>query len=175
MNRYIMFGRGICEKYQSRDETFPERKGEGNLVSRLVLSPNKLELMPVLDFFGVHSKNDRFGSEVDPIYVDIIIKNCTSIQAWDRFNVYKIYMSIYKSNFFLIVYFDFIDVLHVDNIFDKMILIKQLDSNYESIIHFNEYLHVFADIILSLLSLEHHKHRLISLITAPLQTLRNIK
>ena len=76
-----MFGRGICEKYQSRDEKFHERKGEGNLVSRLVLSPNKLELMPVLDFFGVHSKNDRFGSEVDPIYVDIIIKNCTSIQA----------------------------------------------------------------------------------------------
>ena len=23
-NRYIMFGRGICEKYQSRDEQFPE-------------------------------------------------------------------------------------------------------------------------------------------------------
>ena len=84
-------------------------------------------------------------------------------------------MSIYKSNFFLIVYFDFIDVLHVDNIFDEMILIKQLDSNYESIIHFNECLHVFADIILSLLSLEHHKHCLISLITAPLQTLRNLK
>ena len=76
-----MFGRGICEKYQSRDEKFPERKDERNLVSRLVLSPNKLELMPVFDFFGVYSKNDRFGSEVDPIYVDIIIKNCTSIQA----------------------------------------------------------------------------------------------
>ena len=28
--RYIMFGRGICEKYQSRDEKFPEPKGEGN-------------------------------------------------------------------------------------------------------------------------------------------------
>jgi hypothetical protein len=24
LNRYIMFGRGICEKYQSKDETFPE-------------------------------------------------------------------------------------------------------------------------------------------------------
>jgi hypothetical protein len=24
-----MFGRGICEKYQSRDEKFPEPKGEG--------------------------------------------------------------------------------------------------------------------------------------------------
>jgi hypothetical protein len=33
--RYIMFGRGICEKHQSRDEIFPEPKGEGNLVSRL--------------------------------------------------------------------------------------------------------------------------------------------
>ena len=31
-----MFGRGICEKYQSRDEKFPEQNGEGNLVSRLV-------------------------------------------------------------------------------------------------------------------------------------------
>ena len=31
-----MFGRGICEKYQSRDEQFPEPNGEGNLVSRLV-------------------------------------------------------------------------------------------------------------------------------------------
>ena len=35
-----MFGRGICEKYQSRDEKFPEPKGEGNLVSRLVGSGN---------------------------------------------------------------------------------------------------------------------------------------
>jgi hypothetical protein len=34
--RYIMFGRGICEKYQSRDEIFPELNGERNVVSRLV-------------------------------------------------------------------------------------------------------------------------------------------
>jgi hypothetical protein len=47
LNRYIMFRRGICEKYQSRgekyqsrDEKFPEPKGEGNLVSRLVFSAN---------------------------------------------------------------------------------------------------------------------------------------
>jgi hypothetical protein len=26
--RYIMFGRGICEKYQSIDEKFPEPNGE---------------------------------------------------------------------------------------------------------------------------------------------------
>ena len=32
--RYIMFGRGICEKYQLRDEKFPEPNGERNLVSR---------------------------------------------------------------------------------------------------------------------------------------------
>ena len=38
--RYIMFGRGICEKYQLRDEKFPEPKGEGNLVSRLVFFTN---------------------------------------------------------------------------------------------------------------------------------------
>jgi hypothetical protein len=31
-----MFGRGICEEYQSRVEKFPEPKGEGNLLSRLV-------------------------------------------------------------------------------------------------------------------------------------------
>ena len=36
LNRYIMFGRGICEKYQSRDKKFPELRGEENLVSRLV-------------------------------------------------------------------------------------------------------------------------------------------
>jgi hypothetical protein len=35
-----MFGRGICEKYQSRDGKFPEPKGEGNLVSRLVFFAN---------------------------------------------------------------------------------------------------------------------------------------
>ena len=33
-------GRGICEKYQSRDETFPESKGERNVVSRLVFFAN---------------------------------------------------------------------------------------------------------------------------------------
>ena len=35
-----MFGRGICEKYQLRDKKFPEPKGEGNLVSRLVFFAN---------------------------------------------------------------------------------------------------------------------------------------
>ena len=35
-----MFGRDICEKYQSRDEKFPKPKGEGNLVSRLVFFAN---------------------------------------------------------------------------------------------------------------------------------------
>jgi hypothetical protein len=35
-----MFGRGICEKYQSRDEKFPEPNGEGNLVSKLVFFAN---------------------------------------------------------------------------------------------------------------------------------------
>jgi hypothetical protein len=38
--RYIMFGRGICKKYQSRDEKFPESNGERNLVSRLVFFAN---------------------------------------------------------------------------------------------------------------------------------------
>jgi hypothetical protein len=35
-----MFWRGICEKYQSKDEKFPEPNGEGNLVSRLVFFAN---------------------------------------------------------------------------------------------------------------------------------------
>ena len=35
-----MFGRGICEKYQSRDEQFPEPNGKRNLVSRLVFFAN---------------------------------------------------------------------------------------------------------------------------------------
>ena len=38
--RYIMFGRGISEKYQSRDQKFPKPNGEGNLVSRLVFFAN---------------------------------------------------------------------------------------------------------------------------------------
>ena len=38
--RYIMFGRVICEKYQSRDEKLPEPNGERNLVSRLVFFAN---------------------------------------------------------------------------------------------------------------------------------------
>jgi hypothetical protein len=32
-----MLGRGICEKYQSRDEKFPDANGEVNLVSRMIL------------------------------------------------------------------------------------------------------------------------------------------
>jgi hypothetical protein len=35
-----MLGRGICEKYQSRDEKFPEPNGEGILVSRMVFFAN---------------------------------------------------------------------------------------------------------------------------------------
>jgi hypothetical protein len=33
-------GRGICEKYQSRDEKFPKPNGKGKLVSRLVFFAN---------------------------------------------------------------------------------------------------------------------------------------
>ena len=40
LNRYIMFGRGICEKYQSRAEKIPKPIGEGNLISRLVFFAN---------------------------------------------------------------------------------------------------------------------------------------
>jgi hypothetical protein len=39
-----MIGRGICEKYQSRDEKFPEPIGKGNLVSKRYFSqiPRKI-------------------------------------------------------------------------------------------------------------------------------------
>ena len=40
LNRYIMFGRGICEKYQWRDEKFSKPNDEGNLVSRLIFFAN---------------------------------------------------------------------------------------------------------------------------------------
>ena len=40
-----MIGRGICEKYQSRDEQFPEPNGERNLVSRLVFFANTPPIM----------------------------------------------------------------------------------------------------------------------------------
>ena len=40
-NRYIMFGRGICEKYQSKDDrNIYKPIGEGNLVARLVFFAN---------------------------------------------------------------------------------------------------------------------------------------
>jgi len=48
LNRYIIFGRGICEKYQSRDEQYPGPNGEGNLVSSLVFFANT---PPKHDFF----------------------------------------------------------------------------------------------------------------------------
>ena len=37
-----MFGRGICEKYQSRDEKFPEPNGEGNLVRKIPVERRKI-------------------------------------------------------------------------------------------------------------------------------------
>jgi hypothetical protein len=69
--RYIMFRRGICEKYQSRDETFPEPNGEGNLVSRLVFfanTPSKHDISVYnfmcgcLKWVGVMVKNDTFNN-----------------------------------------------------------------------------------------------------------------
>jgi hypothetical protein len=55
MNRYIMFGRGICEKYQSRNEKFPEPIAEGNLVSRLEIfantPPNMINLFNYMAYY----------------------------------------------------------------------------------------------------------------------------
>ena len=61
MNRYIMFRSGICEKYLSRDEKFPEPKGEGNLVSRLVFfantPPNMIYLFNYTEYYLEHWLN----------------------------------------------------------------------------------------------------------------------
>jgi hypothetical protein len=52
-----MFGRGICEKYQSRDEQFPE----GNLVSRMVFfantHPNMIYLFNYTEYYLEHWLN----------------------------------------------------------------------------------------------------------------------
>jgi hypothetical protein len=55
-NRYIMFGRGICEKDQSIDEEFSEPTDEWNLVSRLVffsqiVPPNMIYLFNFTEYY----------------------------------------------------------------------------------------------------------------------------
>ena len=61
LNRYIMFGRGMCEKYQSRDDKFPEPKGERNLVSRQVFfantPPNMIYLFNYTEYYLEHWLN----------------------------------------------------------------------------------------------------------------------
>jgi hypothetical protein len=55
-----MFGRGISEKYQWRDEKFPEPKGEGNLVSRLVFfanTPPKHDISVYYNYLYYHAAN----------------------------------------------------------------------------------------------------------------------
>jgi hypothetical protein len=62
--RYIMSGRGICGKYQSRDEKFPEPNGEGNLVSRLYFSqiplPNMIYLFNYTEYYLEHWLNKKY-------------------------------------------------------------------------------------------------------------------
>jgi hypothetical protein len=61
LNRYIMFGRDICEKYQSRDEHFPEPNGEWTLVSKLVFfvntPPNSIYLFNYTEYYLEHWLN----------------------------------------------------------------------------------------------------------------------
>jgi hypothetical protein len=56
-----MFGRGICEKYQSRDGKFPEPIGEGILVSKLVFfantPPNLIYLFNYTKYYLEHWLN----------------------------------------------------------------------------------------------------------------------
>jgi hypothetical protein len=51
----------VCEKYQSKDEKFPEPKGEGNLVSRLVFfantPPNMIYLFNYVEYYLEHWLN----------------------------------------------------------------------------------------------------------------------
>jgi hypothetical protein len=51
----------MCEKYQSRDEKFPERVGEGILVSRLVFfvntHPNMIYLFNYTKYYLEHWLN----------------------------------------------------------------------------------------------------------------------
>jgi hypothetical protein len=60
-HRYIRFGRGICEKYQSRAEIFPEPIGEENVVSRLVFfantPPNMIYLFNYTEYYLEHWLN----------------------------------------------------------------------------------------------------------------------
>ena len=53
-----MFGMGICEKYQSREKTFPEPKDDGNFVSRLVFfantPPNIIYLFNYAEYYLEH-------------------------------------------------------------------------------------------------------------------------
>jgi hypothetical protein len=51
-----MLGRGICEKYQSRDNKFPEPNAEGNLVSRIPL-PNMICLFNYTEYYLDHWLN----------------------------------------------------------------------------------------------------------------------
>jgi hypothetical protein len=56
-----MFGRGICEKYQSRDGKFPEPINEGILVSKLVFfantPPNLIYLFNYTKYYLEHWLN----------------------------------------------------------------------------------------------------------------------
>ena len=56
-----MFGRGICEKYQSIDERFSEPNDEGNLVSRLVFfanTPPKHDIFNYTKYYSEHWLNN---------------------------------------------------------------------------------------------------------------------
>ena len=56
-----MIGRGSSETYQTREESFPETIGDGNLVSRLVLfantPPNMIYLFNYTDYYLEHWLN----------------------------------------------------------------------------------------------------------------------
>jgi hypothetical protein len=60
-----MFGRCICEKYQSRDEQFPMPNGKGNLVSRMVFFANIPPKHDISFYFSVNEKSKSKPSDIN--------------------------------------------------------------------------------------------------------------
>jgi len=94
MNRYIMFGRGICKKYLSSAEKFPEPKVEGNLVSRLVLFANTLPNMIYMYLFNYteyyleHWVNNTFCLSFSGIFFFLLFVTWQLLNTIGRFELF---------------------------------------------------------------------------------------
>jgi hypothetical protein len=81
-----MLGRGICEKYQSRDEKFPEPIGDWNLVSRLVFfantPPNMIYLFNYTEYYLEHFTSEHFRISNVNDHVTLRIKIEKKYSEW---------------------------------------------------------------------------------------------